>query len=373
MGLREDAMAILHYQTYRRFPIVHFGFWRETVALWRDQGHLTPEEAEGIDYGDDGENARCLGERLGFDFNWYATVGGTNGLLPPFEAKVLEELPGGYRKVRNSVGAILLDKPGTASIPPEIDHTLKDRASWEKEFLPRLQWAEERVDRAAFGALADDAGRAHPLGLHCGSLYGTFRDWVGLENACYLQADDEDLFVEILDTLAALQLKVAETVLSTGARFDFGHFWEDICFKSGPLVSPAVFRERVGPWYRKFAELLGRHGIDLISLDCDGLIDELVPIWLDNGINTMFPIEVGTWGASIEPWRRKYGRAIRGVGGMDKRVFAQDPAAIDAEIERLRRLVDLGGFIPCPDHRIAPDAKWENVQYYTDRLRRALS
>jgi hypothetical protein len=42
------------------------------------------------------------------------------------------------------------------------------------------------------------------------------------------------------------------------------------------------------------------------------------------------------------------------------------------EVVRLCRVVDLGGFIPCPDHRIAPDAKWENVQYYTDRLRRAL-
>jgi len=371
MGLREDTMAILHYQPYRKFPIVHFGFWGETIEKWQREGHLTADEATRI--WDNSPNEQRLGERLGFDYNWTSTVGGTTGLLPPFEEKVLEVLPDGYRKVRTGNGVILLDKPGTTSIPPEIDHVLKDRDSWEKEFLPRLQWAEERVDRAAFAALADDTGRERPLGFMCGSLYGTYRDWLGLENACYLQADDEDLFIEILDTFAALQLKVAETALATGARFDYGHFWEDICFKSGPLVSPEVFRERVGPWYRKFAELLGRHGIDIISLDCDGLIDQLIPIWLENGINTMFPIEVGTWEASLEPWRKKYGRAVRGVGGMNKRVFSYDYAAVDAEVERLRRVVDLGGFIPCPDHRIAPDAKWENIQYYTERLRRALS
>ena len=371
MGLREDAMAILHYQDYEKLPLVHFGFWDETIEHWRDQGHITPEDA--LSVFDSSPNEKKLCARLGFDFNWYSTVGGRNGLLPSFEWKVLEELPDGYRKVLNGVGAIILDKPRTTSIPPEIDHTLKDRESWEKEFLPRLQPSPERVDRQAFAAFADDSGRTQPLGLFCGSLYGTFRDWAGLEGTCYMQADDEDLFIEILDTYASLQLQVAKDVLATGAKFDFGHFWEDICFKSGPLVSPVVFRERVGPWYRKFAELLGGCGIDIISLDCDGLIDQLVPIWLDNGINTMFPIEVGTWNASLEPWRKKYGKAVRGIGGMDKRVFSQDYAAVDAEVERLRRLVDLGGFIPCPDHRIAPDAKWENVQYYTEKMRRAMA
>jgi len=106
-----------------------------------------------------------------------------------------------------------------------------------------------------------------------------------------------------------------------------------------------------------------------VSLDCDGCIDALLPIWLENGVNVMFPIEVGTWEASIAPWREQYGRELRGVGGMNKNVFSKDFDAVDQEIERLRPLVALGGYIPCPDHRIAPDAKWENVAYYVKRMR----
>jgi hypothetical protein len=34
------------------------------------------------------------------------------------------------------------------------------------------------------------------------------------------------------------------------------------------------------------------------------------------------------------------------------------------------RLVELRGYIPCPDHRIAPDAKWKNLQYYCERMRK---
>jgi len=98
-----------------------------------------------------------------------------------------------------------------------------------------------------------------------------------------------------------------------------------------------------------------------------------VPIWFENGVNTMFPIEVGTWNASIAAWRKQYGPELRGVGGMNKNVFSRDFAAIDAEIERLKPLVGLGGYLPCPDHRLAPDALWDNVRYYCDRMHAVFS
>ena len=56
------------------------------------------------------------------------------------------------------------------------------------------------------------------------------------------------------------------------------------------------------------------------------------------------------------------------MGGMNKTVFARDNKAVDEEIERLKTLIELGGYIPCPDHRIAPDAKFEVVQYYCEKM-----
>ena len=153
-------------------------------------------------------------------------------------------------------------------------------------------------------------------------------------------------------------------------RFDSAHYWEDICYKQGPLVNPKVFSALVGPHYKRMTDLFKAYGIDIVSLDCDGKIDLLLPIWLENGVNTMFPIEVGTWNASIAPLRAQSGRELRGGGGMDKRVFAKDRQAVEQEIERLKALVDLGGYIPCPDHRIAPDARFELVAYYCELFRR---
>ena len=117
-------------------------------------------------------------------------------------------------------------------------------------------------------------------------------------------------------------------------------------------------------------ELCRKHGIDIISLDCDGVTDRLLDTWVENGVNVMFPIEIGTWGDQFEAARNKYGEKILGVGGMDKTALRKDKAAVDAEIERLKRLVAMGGFIPCPDHRIMPGSKFELVQYYTEEIKK---
>lgn len=368
MNNRERALAVLNYEKVDKLPLVHFGFWTQTLDKWTEEGHLTKEEAAGWDDGNAAD--RAINAKLGFDFNWYSCFHTKGSLLPTFEYKVLEILPDGAKKVISGGGAIVIIKDGVTSIPAVVDYLLKDRASWEKYYLPRLQYSDERIDFKALEKLKDDTGREIPEGIHCGSLFGKIRNWMGVEGISYLYADDEDLYDEIINTAAELEYKLLEKVLSTGAKFDFGHFWEDICFKNGPLIKPSVFYEKVGPHYKKFTKLLNSYGINIVSLDCDGLIDSLIPTWLENGVNTMFPIEVGTWDASIKPWREKYGRELRGVGGMDKKVFAYEYSEIDAEIERLKPLVELGGYIPCPDHRIPPDAKWENVQYYCDRMRK---
>lgn len=255
------------------------------------------------------------------------------------------------------------------SIPAEIEHLLTDRESWEEHYKWRLQFSPDRVSVSNYQKMKE-MNPDNPIGLHCGSLFGRIRDIMGVEGISYLYADDEDLYDEIIETTGELCYQTVKYVLEQGLTFDFAHFWEDICFKNGPLVIPDVFYEKVGPQYKRITDLLHEYGIHTISLDCDGLIDSLIPAWLDNGVNTMFPIEVGTWNAEIAPWREKYGKLIKGVGGMNKNVFSKDKAAVDQEIERLAKLIELGGYIPCPDHRIAPDAEWENVKYYCEQMKK---
>lgn len=368
MNNRERVRAILHYQPVDRVPVVAFGYWNETLQKWANEGHITQAQCDG--YYDNSQADQEIMQKLGFDFNWNSCFDSNVGLMPAFEKVVLRTEADGSIIERDENGLIVRTKPGIISIPSEIGTTLTDRDAWEEHYLPKLQFGEERVNWKGIQWQLDHAGeRDIPLGLHCGSLYGFVRNLLGVEELSYLQIDDEELYAEVINTCADICYRCVERVLSSGVEFDYAHFWEDICFKNGPLVNPSVFAEFVGPHYKRITELLAKHGIDIVSLDCDGCIDKLIPVWIENGVNTMFPIEVGTWNASIAPWRAQYGKMLRGVGGMDKRVFAQDKAAVDREIERLKPLVELGGFIPCPDHRIAPDAIFENVAYYCERFR----
>jgi hypothetical protein len=377
---RERVLAVLNYESYDRLPILHFGFWDETLQKWAREGHVTRDEAD--DWADGNPVDASISKKLGFDFDYYSAFGPNTRMSPGFQKETLEELPGGSRKVRNADGVIVLEKEGATSIPAEIDHLLKTRADWEEHYLHRHQFNMERInatkvrvndkmvrwDEGGLEFLRKDE-RSYLYGIHCGSLFGHIRNILGVTGSSYLFAEDDALFTEIIDTVGELCFQCVKASLESGAKFDFAHFWEDICFKNGPLIIPSVFDEKVGPHYKRITDLVGEYGLNIVSLDCDGCIDALIPTWLNNGVNTMFPIEVGTWDASIAPWREQYGKELRGVGGMNKTVFAQDRAAIDAEVERLKPLVDLGGFIPCPDHRIAPDGKWDNVRYYCDRMR----
>lgn len=369
MNLRQNVNAILHYEKFDKLPVISFGYWHETLDRWADEGYVTREEA--AEYrisGDNGPADRSVMDKLGFDFDWNAVYRPRTFIDPPFEREILKENADGSIIVRDGVGMLVKEMPGVVSIPMQVGYTLTDRDAWEKLYLPKLQFNENRLDEKFLDDMAADADRAVPQGLFLGSLIGEMRNVLGVEEMSYLYVDDEELYEEIVDTIGGLCYKTADAVLKRCSNFDFAHYWEDICFKNGPLIAPDTFREYAGKWYRKISDLVNSYGIDIISVDCDGQIDKLLPIWLESGVNTMFPIEVGTWNASIRPWREQYGKELRGVGGMNKNVFARDRAAVDAEIERLKGLIALGGYIPCPDHRIAPDAKFELVQYYCEKM-----
>lgn len=367
----ERCMNILHYKDIDRMPAVHFGYWEELLAEWAEQGHISPELARAART-DSSNGQRELDKILGWDCNWLNNVWMNNGLSPKFESRVLETLPDGSQRVLSNVGVIERIKPGITSIPSEDDYLLKDRTVFENEYKPRMQFFDARVDIGAMTkALNEKRTHDAPVGLGVGSIMGKIRDMTTVVGMSYLMYDeDEDLFADIVDTYAEMQYKCVEKALEAGLKFDFAHYWEDICFKNGPLLSPEIFNELCAKHYKRRNDLCRKYGIDIISLDCDGVTEALLDTWVENGVNVMFPIEIGTWGDQFEKARKKYGTQLLGVGGMDKTVFRKDKAAVDAEIERLKRIAALGGFIPCPDHRIMPGSKFELVQYYVEEIKK---
>ena len=259
MTNRERAMNILHYKNVDRLPAVHFGYWHELLLEWVQQGKIPSELAE--NNWDGSEKERILDEMIGWDFNWYNTVGASNGLLPTFERKTLEEYPDGSKRILTSLGVIERVKPGITSIPSEDDYTLKDRTAFETLYKPKMQFAPERIDYDFFKTFNETRDPDIPIGLHLGSILGSIRDMTSVIGMSYLMYDeDEELFADIIDTFAEMQYQCVKSILETGAKFDFAHYWEDICFKNGPLISPDLFSELCAKHYKKRNDLCHEYG-----------------------------------------------------------------------------------------------------------------
>jgi uroporphyrinogen decarboxylase len=368
MNDRERFNATMHYQPRDRSPICDFGYWDETLVIWHDQG--LPRHVVNTD-------DKVFHEFFGMDFairGADSAIGVEVGLVPLFEEIVLEDR-GDHEVAQQEDGVQVLRKKFMGSIPKHLSHLLVDRESWRKHYQPRLDpthpdryptdW-DERVKSWV------DPDRLYPVALPGGSLYGWLRNWMGMENLSlsYVVYDDPSWFEEMVTTIADCIIGVLNRVLETGGQFDACAMWEDMCYKAGPLLSPSHFKRFLVPHYRRIADLLHQHGVDVIWVDCDGKIDKLIPLWLDAGVNCMFPVEVGTWGADPIQYRRQYGRDLLMMGGFDKRILARSKGEIEREVYRLAPLVEEGGYIGFCDHLVPPDVPLENYVFYLETVRR---
>jgi uroporphyrinogen decarboxylase len=208
--------------------------------------------------------------------------------------------------------------------------------------------------------------RDFPLGINSGSLYGWLRNWMGVEGLSLALYDDRAFVEQAAAETADALLAYLEKALD-GVEYDFAVFWEDMAYKTGSLIDPALYRSIFGPHYRRITDRLRRAGIEIMLLDSDGNVEELIPIWLDLGINWIYPMEVAA-GMDVIDLRRRFGRDLLIGGGMDKRILAGSRDAIRRMVEEKIPLMQEGGYVPGCDHAMPPDIPWENYRYYRELL-----
>lgn len=382
---RERFLATMHYRPRDRAYLCDFGFWDEVFPLWHAQGlpRWVNRQTSDEFFGMDGFERHWVSEEGSalISRNRLLRAGGLKvGLCPYFEDRVLEDR-GETELFQQLDGVRVLRHKTMSSIPPHAGHLLVDRASWNEHYRWRLDPANpDRYPQNWDETIAawSSPEREHILVLPAGSLYGWLRNWMGVERLSLLVYRDPGLFEELVTTVADCIYGVLRRVLEAGARFDAAAYWEDMCYNAGPLLGPRHFRQFLVPHYRRINALLRQHGIDVIFVDCDGRIDALVPLWLEAGVNCMFPVEVGTWGGDPVRFRREYGRELLLLGGFDKRILAGHGAAtpaaaraaIEREVTRLAPLVEEGGYIGFCDHRVPPDVPLANYWHYLQTIRR---
>ncbi len=353
MNSRERFHATMQYKPVDHVPFVlpWLGF-PETLQRWRQEGYK------------DGDFGEYKVDQWIWEGIWFFPY-------PPFENTVLED-DGRHITYVNNEGIImreLKDNPWS-SMPQFVRFPVETREDFRKFAAEHLQpdiaariggdWVARlkqlREQPVALWVIAD----------RWGGFFGPLRNMLGVENLCMAFYTDPDFVEEMMDTIADYVIVMAGQLLDH-IEVDIFGLWEDMAFNHGPLISPDLVRRYMLPRYKKVVEFLKGRGVPWVCLDSDGLVETLVPIWLDAGINILYPFEVAARN-DIVAMRRQYGKDLRMYMGLDKRSLAQDKGAIDREIERVRPLVEEGGYIPSVDHSIPPDVSYSNFRYYMERM-----
>jgi uroporphyrinogen decarboxylase len=368
MTPRERFREALLFGSPDKVPLSPGGPRESTLAVWHQQGLL-----QARDY------YQVLLEILGIDpgpTQAKVSLDVSFKMIPQFEEKVLEHKDGHYI-VRDWMGAI-------TEISDEYDYTyirsakdfvtrkwhkfpVEDRKDWEemkKRYLPDTPGRFPEDFKQRCETLQE---RDYVVSLGVNGPFWQLREWCGLENLCMLMIEDPDFVQEMIDHWTDFVSRTLAPILEN-VELDYICISEDMAYKEHSMISPRMVRKFLLPTYQRWVSELKGGGCPIVSLDSDGYIGELIPIWIEAGINCCLPMEVAA-GNDIVEYRRLYGKKMAYQGGIDKRAIAKGGKVMRQELMRqVPPLLEEGGFIPGCDHGVPSDISWPNYIEYSRLL-----
>ena len=357
MKSRERLLATLLGEKTDRAPYTGgMGFWGETIARWKSEtGNPNLNLQEHFEWD---EGMWHIGDGHGLRY----------GINPWFEHEVIEDKESTVI-YRDRWGVLREDSKLGATIPNYLDYPVKDWNSWKKLKEERLNFKYPPRIPENIQELADNLNNSNALislGSYPYGLFGTCREFMGVEELLIAFIEEPELIADMMNYMTDLWLSVyAEAVKYI--KFEMVHIWEDMSGKQGSLISPKMVQEFMLPNYRRIAQFCKDNDIPVLSVDTDGNVDELVPLFMSAGVNFIFPFEVAA-GSDVLAFRKKYPE-LAILGGIDKRELAKGRKEIDKQIEMVEEMLSYGRYIPTVDHHVHPEVSWDNFCYYNKRLK----
>jgi uroporphyrinogen decarboxylase len=116
-------------------------------------------------------------------------------------------------------------------------------------------------------------------------------------------------------------------------------------------------------------DMLRARGVRWFVVRTYGNPTALLPVWLESGINVLWCFEGAVGGVDYCALRKRHGRHLRLIGGIDLRAIEAGPSAIEAALLRtVPGLLEDGGYVPMSDGRVRANMPWAHYRYYRTRL-----
>jgi hypothetical protein len=368
MTARERYLEALLFGTPDRVPLEPGHGRLSTLKAWHAQG--LPPEVEGV-------NEYAYRQAGGVEpwpkgGSWFHV---NERMIPQFEEKVIErgersqivqDWKGNICEIGNEYGLEHLRNAIDFVTRRWIKCPVETRADWEDMKRRYDPDDPSRFPENAAHLGRQLAGRDWFLEISFPGPFWQVREWVGFEELCTLFYDD----VELVREMFSFWSEYIADILERTFRFvvpDAIHLSEDMAFKEHSMISPEMAREFLLPAYARWGEIIRAAGCPVYAMDSDGFIGQLIPGWMEVGINVCDPMEVAA-GNDLLEFRRAFGRRMAYRGGIDKRAIAKGGEAIEREIERASAIIRDGGYIPGCDHGVPADVTWPNYVRYVGLL-----
>lgn len=335
-------------------------FWPTTIKIWHQQGMPESINENNIESYFKMDRLEFMPIRSG----WTGTP-----FSPPFKEKIIDSDEKYIIKIGEDGITIKQKKvESDTSMPQFLKFPVKNLKDF-KQIKKRLDPKSIKRLPSNWNKLINKyANRDFPLGVFvCGS-FGHPRNLMGDENLMYALYDDPQLITLIMENWLELYEGYFDLICRDIIP-DFILIWEDMAYKNGSLISPIHFKTFMFPYLKKLISFVRNKGIDIVVVDSDGDIEELLPIFINAGINTIFPFEVQA-GMDIIAVRKQYGRRFAIIGGIDKRSLV-DKRKIKSELDiKMPYMLQNNGYIPSLDHSVPPNITFENFLFYVNLIRK---
>lgn len=169
------------------------------------------------------------------------------------------------------------------------------------------------------------------------------------------------LLERVTDTISGL---LEGFLWETGGGLDMIELpGDDYATNENLIFSPAMFREFIKPCIARLVRTIRQAQPDIvIMLHSDGAIGDLIPEFIELGIDVVHPLEPVS-GLDVGSVKEKYGEEMTFLGGIDI------TRAMPGTIQDVRRDVDRcletlsagGGYILAPSNHLQEDVPAENV------------
>ena len=266
-------------------------------------------------------------------------------MIPKFEEKVLEHKNGHYI-VQDWMGAIteISDKYDYTYIRSAKDFVTRKWHKFPVENEKDWEKVRERFDPGTPGRFPEDfedrckklKDRDYILSIGVAGPFWQLREWCGFENLCMFMVEKPDFVQEMIGFWSEFVPRTIGPILKN-IEVDEVIISEDMAYKEHSMVSPEMVRKFLLPIWKRWVSQIKKGGCTVVNLDSDGYVGELIPLWIE--------------------------------GGIDKRAIARGGKVIEKEVMRVvPPLLKDGGFIPSCDHGVPPDISWPDFIEYSRLL-----